>query len=352
MPWDPLAVYALAVGSVMAVLAFGLWLASYRADRRALRLFSVRYAVAAPGWIFGHPQAHGAQDAAPFVPMVVAVVLLALTAWALDEFLGTTNRRRLAAIAALGFAAIALLAVLQRVQPDSALGIYTVMASAMAACAAMAWRASRRERHVGHEYVAGAFALYPLLLVVVLPFEGLRLALDLGYLIALPGIIVGVTVLVVSLMRAARRTEQELRRREAAEHELRQLNTTLERRVEQRTEALQAMVDALESFTRSVSHDLRGSLSGVAGVLRFADRALDDGDLPRARRLIAPLPAELDHLTTLVRKLLELSWVGEVELRPLRQPAGQVAESCGASSNATGDESGPRVGPAMAQPSG
>jgi hypothetical protein len=52
-----LGVRALVVGAVMLVIAASHWLESFRADRRALRRFALRYAAAAFGWWFAHPRA-------------------------------------------------------------------------------------------------------------------------------------------------------------------------------------------------------------------------------------------------------------------------------------------------------
>src|SRR5205823_8282798 len=52
--------------------------------------------------------------------------------------------------------------------------------------------------------------------------------------------------------------------------ELRVANETLEQRVKLRTAELRDMVEGLESFNRSVSHDLRGPLGGIAGAARLA----------------------------------------------------------------------------------
>ena len=164
--------------------------------------------------------------------------------------------------------------------PNDARLIYLLMAASMALCAAMAWRAADRECNVGHRVVSLAFLSYPLF-VGGLWFQGPGPAREgLPYLIALPNMLVGVTILVVSLIRAGRRTETALQERAHAERALLELNATLEQRVQVRTTELQTIVEGLQSFTRSVSHDLRGPLAGMSGVARFAEEALDRGDVP------------------------------------------------------------------------
>ncbi|MBC7996148.1 MAG: hypothetical protein H7Z15_23215 [Rhizobacter sp.] len=90
-PWigamDPFQAYATVVATVMLVIAAAQWLASYSNDRRALRLFSIRYLLAAPSWYFAHPSALGERPSdVPLGSVLVAIGLLTLTIWALDEY--------------------------------------------------------------------------------------------------------------------------------------------------------------------------------------------------------------------------------------------------------------------------
>ena len=323
-PWlsalHPLEAYVLVVGVASLVIAAAQWLASNYTDRRALRLFALRNALAALGWFFANPYRHTTSDTAPLVPQLAAAGLLGLAVFALDEFLGTATPRRRALIAAgIALSMIALWVVWHR-WPNDARLIYLLMAASMALCAAMAWRAADREGNVGHRVVSLAFLSYPLL-VGGLWFQGPGPAREgLPYLIALPNMLVGVTILVVSLIRAGRRTEIALQERAHAEHALLELNATLEQRVQGRTTELQTMVEGLQSFTRSVSHDLRGPLAGMSGVARLAEEALDRGDVPGARHFLKVIAPQSDRLQSLVEGLLTLSRVGEDSLSRVAQP--------------------------------
>ncbi|HJW12247.1 MAG TPA: hypothetical protein VJ598_10695, partial [Albitalea sp.] len=271
---DPLNVFAWLTATVMLIIALAQWLASYRVDRRALRIFAFRYAAASLGWWFAHPGRMQSGQAIPLVTALVGVALLGVTVWALDEFLGPTSARRRAWIAAASLAAALVVALYRQWRPFDPAAIYIVMILAMSLCAAMAWRASRQEPNVGHAYVAAAFASYPLVMLGAAALLGWDARSNLSYVVALPSAIVGITILVVSLLRASLRTEVELRRREVAEARLAEVNSSLEQRVADRTAELHVMIEGLESFARAVSHDLRGSLGGAASLSRIIEQAL------------------------------------------------------------------------------
>ncbi|HEX3138881.1 MAG TPA: HAMP domain-containing sensor histidine kinase [Rhizobacter sp.] len=324
---DPFQAFALVAGTVMLVIAVAQWLASYVTDRRALRLFSIRYALAAPGWYFAHPAALGTAQDVPFASALVAIGLLTLTIWALDEYIGQASRRRLLglALAATG-AALGIWLYLQRT-PGSPMVVYVVMAAAMSWCAALAWQASRKEHNAGHLYIAIAFATYPLVLTASLLQPRDEPSLEYGYLAALPATVVGITILVVSLIRARRRTEDELVLRLRAEAALRELNINLEQRVQARTGELQTMLDGLEAFTRNVSHDLRGPLAGMAGVARMAEQALDEGDTQHAHAMLRAIASQADHLQTMVQDLLTLSRVNSAEFQRSPQALRELVDA-------------------------
>ncbi len=108
-----------------------------------------------------------------------------------------------------------------------------------------------------------------------------------------------------------------------AEAEVRELNLSLERRVRERTAELEAANQELESFSYSVSHDLRAPLRaiiGFSGVLRERHGA---GFGDEMRRLFGRIEENAARMSRLIDDLLEFSRTGraELRLRPLEMRA-------------------------------
>lgn len=131
--------------------------------------------------------------------------------------------------------------------------------------------------------------------------------------ILFPGLLLGLLLLAVSMVRHRYALTAENHKRMEAERALTALNASLEATVARRTAVLQNIVAGLESFNRNVSHDLQGSLGGMAGLARVAQDAVQPygGDLTVARRVLPLIVAEAERSTQLVGTLLTLARVSD-----------------------------------------
>lgn len=124
------------------------------------------------------------------------------------------------------------------------------------------------------------------------------------------------------------RAETELAERNRAEAEIRRLNSKLEERVRQRTAELEAANRELESFSFTVSHDLRAPLRAISGL---SEILLDDYGHqlpPDAQRLIGSVRRNVERMGQLITDLLAFSRIGRLPLRTQAiDPAALVREA-------------------------
>ncbi len=108
--------------------------------------------------------------------------------------------------------------------------------------------------------------------------------------------------------------ELEVVERKRAEEVIRRLNSDLEGRVAKRTAELVTINEELESFTYSVSHDLRAPLRHVDGYAQILEEEYGPQMPPDAQKLTKKIRKGSQNMGRLVDDLLNLSHVGKTEL--------------------------------------
>ena len=102
--------------------------------------------------------------------------------------------------------------------------------------------------------------------------------------------------------------------RKQAEDDIRKLNADLERRVQERTAALNAANHEMEAFSYSVSHDLRAPLRGMDGYVRMLQEDCADRLDAEGNRMLGVISGEAKRMGQLIDDLLAFSRLGRQDM--------------------------------------
>jgi light-regulated signal transduction histidine kinase (bacteriophytochrome) len=107
---------------------------------------------------------------------------------------------------------------------------------------------------------------------------------------------------------------RDVTRQKKAEEEIRELNLHLEKKVIERTEELYNINKELESFSYSISHDLRSPLRAISGFAQILVEDYSDTLSNEAKDSMSEIIHNANRMGQLIDDLLEFSRLGKQEV--------------------------------------
>lgn len=304
-------------GVVIAALAVLFAFTWWRSRDRGTPLLALGFAVTALWYLNGDRIAYAGPnidtDQQRLWSSLIGLGIL-LIALGVIRYLGAPRgRRRWALVPFLLPSIVTLIAV--ALSPDVPRRLFHIgVLLPYAGAALLAFRRSTQHPGDGH-VLLGVALLVPPATPYVLLAAGLA-PTQLKYFAGAAVVMFGLVLLTVSLLRRQRALDAEVHRRADAEQQLRDANLRLEARVNERTVHLRELIQGLEAFNRSVSHDLRGPLGGMSSLARLAVDAMGRGDTSMAQRALPVIANQCDASVRLVGTMLDLARVGDLSLQP------------------------------------
>ena len=167
------------------------------------------------------------------------------------------------------------------------------------------FKAERLEPKKGHRLI-GLLALVVPVLSIIYPLLGLKTAV-LRFWTAVPLLTLAAIVLAASLLKEREKIEEALDELKLADEQLILLNKDLEKKVEIRTAMLHEIITDLESFNRSVSHDIRSPLGTISITAAVAEKYLSMGKTGLVGTELLNIKQQVDGLHGLVGTMLNLA---------------------------------------------
>lgn len=186
-------------------------------------------------------------------------------------------------------------------------------------------RCERQEPHMGHALIGLAILSVPVMTVLV-ALSGAT-TLVLRFWTGIPAVIITQTILTASLLRDRQQLKQEVEQRREAEAAVLLANSSLERKVTERTAELKSVIQALESFNRNVSHDLRGPLGGIDMLAFTARQQLERGHVDAARQQLQLISDQVRESQSTISSMLLLAKTYEQEIQITTLNLGNVVRS-------------------------